>query len=95
MNFDKKYLVSDLLKAKCGATIRVELIDRTTGAVVEDDLPDVRLEVGPPRTDSSTPQRPGTVCSASTFQGAGGRAAGVPGGGRIIGAGAFSIAQPV
>lgn len=30
-NFDRKYLVSDALKAKCGAAIRVELIDTKTG----------------------------------------------------------------
>jgi hypothetical protein len=41
-----KYLVNDVLKAKCDAPIRVEVIDRTTGQPVTEDLPDVSLEVG-------------------------------------------------
>lgn len=40
-----RYLVNDVLKAKCDAPIRVELIDRTTGQPISDDLPDVTLEV--------------------------------------------------
>lgn len=39
--------VNDVLKAKCGSVIRVELIDRQTGETVEDELPgELRLEVG-------------------------------------------------
>eukprot|EP00798_Chlamydomonas_sp_ICE-L_P030155 gene30155-35135_t len=45
VNFDRKYLVNDILKAKCGATIRVELIDAQTGVVVEDEISDLRLEM--------------------------------------------------
>ncbi len=46
VNFAPKYLVSDVLKAKCDAQIRVEIIDRLTGAPITEDLPDVHLEVG-------------------------------------------------
>lgn len=46
VNFDRKYLVNDLLKAKCGALIRIELVDRTTGLPIDEDIPDLRLEVG-------------------------------------------------
>lgn len=45
VNFDRKYLVNDVLKAKCGANIRVELIDRHTGQLVDDEIPDLKLEV--------------------------------------------------
>lgn len=45
VNFSPKYLVNDVLKAKCDAPIRVELIDRTTGQPISDDLPDVTLEM--------------------------------------------------
>eukprot|EP00798_Chlamydomonas_sp_ICE-L_P011523 gene11523-34235_t len=45
VNFDRKYLVNDVLKAKCGATIRVELIDRQTGVQVDDDMLELRLEM--------------------------------------------------
>ncbi|KAG1669208.1 hypothetical protein FOA52_001459 [Chlamydomonas sp. UWO 241] len=44
VNFDRKYLVSDLLKARCGASIRIELVDRNTGMPIEEDIPDLRLE---------------------------------------------------
>ena len=37
-----------MLKAKCDAPIRVELIDRTTGQPITEDLPDVVLEVKSP-----------------------------------------------
>ncbi|GAX78271.1 hypothetical protein CEUSTIGMA_g5713.t1 [Chlamydomonas eustigma] len=44
VNFDRKYLVHDMLKARCGASIRIELIDRNTGLPIEEDIPDLRLE---------------------------------------------------
>lgn len=45
VNFAPKYLVNDVLKAKCEAPIRVEIIDRATGVPVGDDIQDVHLEV--------------------------------------------------
>eukprot|EP00208_Stichococcus_sp_RCC1054_P004620 CAMPEP_0206134604 /NCGR_PEP_ID=MMETSP1473-20131121/106_1 /ASSEMBLY_ACC=CAM_ASM_001109 /TAXON_ID=1461547 /ORGANISM="Stichococcus sp, Strain RCC1054" /LENGTH=488 /DNA_ID=CAMNT_0053526221 /DNA_START=191 /DNA_END=1654 /DNA_ORIENTATION=+ len=45
VNFAPKYLVSDVLKAKCEAPIRVEIIDRSTGIPVGDDISDVHLEM--------------------------------------------------
>ena len=45
MNFAPKYLVNDVLKAKCEAPIRVEIIDRATGVPLGEDIPDVQLEV--------------------------------------------------
>lgn len=38
VNFAHKYLVNDVLKAKCDAAIRVEVID-ATGAPVREDIP--------------------------------------------------------
>jgi hypothetical protein len=35
VNFDKKYLVNDVLKAKCQAVIRVEIVERTTNMPIE------------------------------------------------------------
>jgi hypothetical protein len=45
VNFAPKYLVNDVLKAKCDAPIRVEIIDRQTGVPLGEDLADVHLEV--------------------------------------------------
>ena len=45
VNFAPKYLVNDILKAKCEAPIRVEIIDRATGVPLGEDIPDVQLEV--------------------------------------------------
>ena len=45
VNFAPKYLVNDVLKAKCEAPIRVEIIDRATGVPLGEDIPDVHLEV--------------------------------------------------
>ena len=45
VNFDRKYLVHDMLKARCGACIRIELIDRNTGLPIEEEIPDLKLEV--------------------------------------------------
>ena len=45
VNFDRKYLVQDTLRAKCNATIRVELIDRATGQLFEEDIPDLQIEM--------------------------------------------------
>jgi hypothetical protein len=45
VNFCKKYLVNDRMVARCGAGIRVEVVDRATGKVYDGDLPDVFLEV--------------------------------------------------
>jgi len=44
-NFQKKYLVGDILKAKCGSSIRVELLDMR-GNPVTQDYPDLTFEVG-------------------------------------------------
>lgn len=43
VNFDKKYLVNDVLKAKCQAVIRVEVVERVTnmpvdGHALQDDI---------------------------------------------------------
>ncbi len=45
VNFAPKYLVNDILKAKCDAPIRVEIIDRATGIPLGEDIKDVQLEV--------------------------------------------------
>ena len=46
VNFDRKYLVNDPLKAKCSALIRIELIDRNTGLVLaEGGLQELMVEV--------------------------------------------------
>ena len=46
VNFAPKYLVNDILKAKCEASIRVDIIDRATAAPVGDEARDIHLEVG-------------------------------------------------
>lgn len=46
VNFSPKYLVNDVLKAKCDANIRVEIIDRQTGVPLGEDIPQIHLEVG-------------------------------------------------
>ena len=45
VNFAPKYLVNDVLKAKCEATIRIDVIDRATAEPVGDDARDIHLEV--------------------------------------------------
>lgn len=40
-----QYLVNDRMLARCGAQIRVEVIDRATGRLCDSDLSDVFLEV--------------------------------------------------
>ncbi|BDA44884.1 probable calmodulin-binding protein 60 B at N-terminal half [Coccomyxa sp. Obi] len=45
VNFAPKYLVNDVLKAKCDAPIRVEIIDRQTGVPLGEDIADVHLEM--------------------------------------------------
>ena len=45
VNFAPKYLVNDVLKAKCEASIRVDIIDRATAAPVGDEARDIHLEV--------------------------------------------------
>lgn len=45
VNFANKYLVNDVLKAKCDAPIRVEVIDRRTGQPVAEDIPELAIEV--------------------------------------------------
>ncbi|KAK9846825.1 hypothetical protein WJX84_002893 [Apatococcus fuscideae] len=45
VNFAPKYLVNDVLKAKCDAPIRIEVIDRSTGVPLGEDIPDVHLEM--------------------------------------------------
>ncbi|GMH34106.1 hypothetical protein BSKO_01940 [Bryopsis sp. KO-2023] len=45
VNFDRKYLVGDMLKAKCGAVIRVEVVDRATGQLFADEIPGVDFEM--------------------------------------------------
>ncbi len=44
-NLKAKYLIDDHLRAKCGAGLRVEVVDEA-GQCCEDGLPDVQLEVG-------------------------------------------------
>jgi hypothetical protein len=44
-NFDRKYLVNDRMLARCGAVIRLEMIDCATGAPFEGELPEVFLEM--------------------------------------------------
>ena len=44
-HFDGKYLAGDMLKAKCGAEIQVEVRNRVTGDIVDDDsLSNIQLE---------------------------------------------------
>uniref|UniRef100_A0A1D1ZYM3 CSE family protein n=1 Tax=Auxenochlorella protothecoides TaxID=3075 RepID=A0A1D1ZYM3_AUXPR len=45
VNFSNKYLVNDVLKAKCDAPIRVEVIDRHTGLPVGEEAGDLVLEM--------------------------------------------------
>ncbi len=45
VNFASKYLVNDTLHAKCDAPIRVEVIDRTTGIPIHENIPGVSLEL--------------------------------------------------
>jgi hypothetical protein len=45
VNFCKKYLVNDRMVARCGAGIRVEVVDRANCKVYNGELPDVFLEV--------------------------------------------------
>lgn len=45
VNFDRKYLVGDTLKAKCGAVIRVELVDRASGQVFTEEIPGLVFEM--------------------------------------------------
>lgn len=45
VNFAQKYLVNDVLHAKCDAPIRVEIIDRATGQPISEDLPGFSLEL--------------------------------------------------
>ena len=45
-NFASKYLAGDVLKAKCGASIRVEIIDDLSGeAAPKEQVKDIFLEV--------------------------------------------------
>ena len=44
-NLKNKYLIDDHLKAKCGAGLRVEVVDEN-GQCITETLPDVELEVG-------------------------------------------------
>lgn len=41
-----KYLIDDNLKAKCGAPLRVELVDESGQCVLEGLPPGMQLEVG-------------------------------------------------
>ena len=45
VNFAQKYLVHDILKAKCDSPIRIEVIDRNTGAPIGEELPGVSIEL--------------------------------------------------
>lgn len=48
-NFAEKYLAGDPLKAKCGAAIRVEVIDQDSNeAVLPETVGDISLEVQRP-----------------------------------------------
>ena len=66
VNFAPKYLVNDVLKAKCDAPIRVEIIDRQTGVPLGEDIADVHLEVGaqclPKETEISACSSPCLTC---------------------------------
>ena len=44
-NLKQKYLIDDHLRAKCGAGLRVEVVDEN-GQCMTDPLPDMELEVG-------------------------------------------------
>ncbi len=57
-NFAAKYLSGDILKAKCGAPIRVEAIDLNTGARVgQDKLQAMHLEVRPQHGAPAVPAK--------------------------------------
>lgn len=43
-NLKQKYLIDDHLRAKCGASLRVEIVDESSHCY-EDPLPDIQLEV--------------------------------------------------
>jgi hypothetical protein len=45
-NFHKKYLVGDVLKARCGAAIRVELVDNKGCKVTDSPYSNCEYEVG-------------------------------------------------
>ena len=45
VNFNPRYLVADPLRAKCGSSIRIEIIDRATNLPFEEDVPGLKLEV--------------------------------------------------
>lgn len=45
VNFAPKYLVGDILRAKCNAPIRVEVIDQATGFPVGEDMPNLSLQI--------------------------------------------------
>jgi len=56
-NFSGKYLSGDALLARCGAPIRLEVIDRVTGEAVHDDsLASIQLEVGRLRKAARCPE---------------------------------------
>lgn len=62
--FAPKYLAGDILKAKCGASIRVEVISRTTGSAAPQALTgDVLLEARSPAGTGVVP------CVANTKRG--------------------------
>jgi hypothetical protein len=63
VNFAPKYLVNDVLKAKCDAPIRVEIIDRQTGVPLGEDIADVHLEVGHCATHTVLPAKRATEIS--------------------------------
>lgn len=44
-NLKQKYLIDDHLRAKCGAGLRVEVVDES-GQCINEAAPDVQLEVG-------------------------------------------------
>lgn len=46
-NLKQKYLIDDHLKAKCGAALRVELVDDSGACYAEGLPPGVQLEVRP------------------------------------------------
>lgn len=43
-NLKQKYLIDDHLRAKCGAGLRIEVVDET-GQCVNDAMPELQLEV--------------------------------------------------
>lgn len=67
-NFSGKYLSGDALGARCGAPIRLEVIDRMTGEAVNDDaLANIQVEVRARRRGSATAVPAEVLVAAADF----------------------------